>query len=66
MKTRGRIWAALFLALVIGFAWYQSIARTPDGQPPLVTVDAASLEALRADFNRDANRVRMIVLLAPT
>jgi hypothetical protein len=32
----------------------------------VVTLDAASLQALRADFNRDLDAVRLIVLLSPT
>jgi hypothetical protein len=31
-----------------------------------VTIDAAALESLQADFNRYANETRVIVLLAPT
>ena len=40
--------------------------RVPEGQPPLATLSASSLESLRADFNRDADRTRIILLLSPT
>jgi hypothetical protein len=39
---------------------------TPAGQPSLVHLDPASLESLRAEFNRAADCVRVVVLLSPT
>lgn len=59
--------AALAVGLAaVAFVWYQGQAVVPDGQPPLVTIDAAALAALRADFNRDHEAARIIVLLSPT
>lgn len=59
--------AALLIVLAAAIAWYQfSPGVAPAGQPPLATLDATSLQALRADFNRDANLTRVIVLLSPT
>jgi hypothetical protein len=40
--------------------------NTPGPQPPLGFLDARSVGTLRADFNRAANDVRIIVLLSPT
>ena len=40
--------------------------EAPHGQPPLVTMDAAALETLKADFNRAASGTRAIILLSPT
>ena len=40
--------------------------NTPAPQPPLGFLNAASLETLRADFNRAADAVRIVVLLSPT
>ena len=40
--------------------------NAPATQPPLGFLDAGSLETLRADFNRAANEVRIVVLLSPT
>ena len=65
-NSRRLIWVAAFLAGLAAFAWYQAMPAVPDGQPPLVTVDAASMDAFRDAFNRESDRVRMIVLLAPT
>ena len=55
------------VVLVAGLVWWRYGTRSvPDGQPPLVTLDSASLATLREDFNRRADHVRIIVLLAPT
>ena len=59
--------AGLVVLIAAAVAWYRlAPGEAPGGQPPLVTVDAAALESLRADFNGDANETRVIVLLAPT
>jgi hypothetical protein len=58
---------ALVVVLVLTVAWLLlRPGEAPAGQPPLVTLDPTSLEALRADFNRDSNLTRIIVLLSPT
>lgn len=53
------------VAMGIGWSRYASRAVEP-GQPPLVTLDGASLSAVRADFNESAGMPRAIVLLSPT
>jgi hypothetical protein len=51
----------------LGIAWFLlRPGEAPAGQPPLVTLDSASLGTLRAYFNRDVNQTRVIVLLSPT
>jgi hypothetical protein len=54
------------LVIVAVGAWYLGRPRVPDGQPPLVTLDTASVAALRDAFNRDADHVRIIILQSPT
>jgi hypothetical protein len=69
MNNRRRTLGVLAIAviLVLGIAWFLvGPGEAPAGQSPLVTLEAASLEALRADFNRDSDHARMIVLLSPT
>jgi hypothetical protein len=66
VSTRRLALALAIIGLVTAFTWYQSIRRVPDGQPPLVTLDASSLAGLQAEFNQAADRTRLIVLLAPT
>lgn len=58
---------ALVIVLALAVAWVLlRPGETPAGQPPIVTLDSTSLEALRADFNGDSNQARIIVLLSPT
>jgi len=66
MKNRRLLWGLLFIALLALFLWYQSIPAVPEGQPALVTIDTSSVAELRTEFNRNVDRVRMIVLLSPT
>lgn len=63
----GRIAIAAVGLLLAGTAYrYLGTHQVPDGQPALVTLDAASLDSLRQDFNRASNETRIIVLLSPT
>ena len=67
MTKRIGLWLTPLAAVVLAFAWYLFSARsTPAGQPPLATIAGDSLAILRADFNRNADKVRVIVLLSPT
>jgi hypothetical protein len=57
----------LVVLIAAALAWYRfAPGEAPPGQPPLATVDAAALEGLRAEFNRNANETKLIVLLSPT
>jgi len=67
MNRRFTIFAGVFALVAGAMAWYLFGPRhVPPGQPPLGVLSASSLEALRADFNRDAGRTRVILLLSPT
>ena len=64
-RTLGILAMAILVALAV--AWVVlGPGEAPAGQPPLVTVDLSSLEAFRAEFNRDSSQARVIVLLSPT
>lgn len=65
-RKRLVIVAAIAVVLASLAAWRFAPSDVPTGQPPLATLDAASLEGLRADFNRHADHVRVVVLLSPT
>ena len=59
--------AGLVVLIAAAVAWYRfAPGEAPVGQQPLVTIDAAALDGLRADFNRHSNKTRVIVLLSPT
>ena len=67
MIRRALVFVALALAVVAAIAFGRfAPAPTPDGQPPLATIDAAVLEQFRSDFNAAADGVRIVVLLSPT
>ena len=67
MKLRTLVIVALLAALLGAFGWYlRAERRVPAGQPPLATLDVASLETLRGEFNAHADKARIVVLLSPT
>jgi hypothetical protein len=67
MRRRVAIPVGVLAVLAAAMLWYLfGERRVPDGQPPLATLSASTLETLRADFNRDAERTRIILLLSPT
>lgn len=66
MKVRA-LSIALLAALLGAVGWYLWAERhTPAGQPPLATLDMASLDTLRGEFNGHADKVRIVILLSPT
>lgn len=67
MNRRRALALTLLVALIGAFGWWRFGSRiVPAGQPPLVTLDSASMVAFREDFNRAVGDVRIIVLLSPT
>lgn len=64
--ARKRAIAAALLAVLGLGAWYVAQPRVPQGQPPLATLDAASMGALRDAFNSDVQHVRIFILQSPT
>lgn len=64
--AKRRAIAAVMLVTVGLGAWYLGRPHVPEGQPPLVTLDTASVAALRDAFNRDADHVRIFILQSPT
>jgi hypothetical protein len=66
--NRKRLFLAALIVVLVGAAavWRFVPGEVPPGQPPLATLDAASLDTLRADFNRHAHQVRVVILLSPT
>jgi hypothetical protein len=56
--------AVVVLALIARY--YLAGHRVPAGQPPLAELSSDSLDSLKADFNRSADGVRVVLLLSPT
>ena len=53
------------VAATIGYL-YLADRTTPEGQPPLVEMTLDAFDQLKADFNQDQGRARIIALLSPT
>jgi hypothetical protein len=64
-RALGILGAAILVALTVAYV-FLGPGEAPAGQPPILTIDLTSLEVLRADFNRESNQARVIVLLSPT
>jgi hypothetical protein len=65
--NRRRLLLLVIAAIVVVFAWTRfATHHAPDGQPPLVYLDPASLVTLKTDFNSAAGETRIVVLLSPT
>jgi hypothetical protein len=64
MRPRYLAPIAIVVLLLLARMWMATGGTTPAGQPPLS--DVTTLDALRAEFNRDAAKMRVILSLAPT
>jgi hypothetical protein len=60
------MFAITAIVLIVAARVYFSGHQVPAGQPPLADLNSASLDSLKSDFNRDPDRVRVILLLSPT
>jgi hypothetical protein len=61
------VWAGGLLTLLGASLWYLFTPGTvPEGQAPLVSLRAGGLGPFQADFNRAADRVRVVAVLSPT
>lgn len=59
--------AVVALVVLAVIARYQLAGhQVPAGQAPLAELTGKSLDTLKADFNRSADGLRIILLLSPT
>lgn len=66
-RRRKSIGFAIVAIVLVAVAYrYFGTHNVPAGQAALVTLDAGSLDTLRADFNRSAGETRIVILLSPT
>lgn len=66
-KSRKRLLAVAVAIVLLGAAGYYLIGhRAPEGQAPLIEMNAQSLDQMKDEFNRAADRTRVILLLSPT
>lgn len=64
MRTRYLAPVAIVVLLLLARMWMATAGTTPAGQPPLA--DVRTLDGLRAEFNGDAAKMRVILSLAAT
>lgn len=58
---------ALSLLLVGVGGWFVlTDQRVPSGQASLTSLDNASVDVVKDQFNRSADRIRIVLLLSPT
>jgi hypothetical protein len=57
------VFMVLIAALLLGL-YIENRPRTAPGQEPLT--DIQNIETLRTQFNRDAGKTRLIILVSPT
>ena len=60
------LFALAAIVLLVAARVYLSGHQVPAGQPPVGDLDSGSLATLKSDFNRNSDRVRVILLLSPT
>ena len=66
LKRSSVVVLIVIIAVAVLGQWQFGTHHAPGGQPPLVHLDARSVETLRADFNAAQESLRLIVLLSPT
>jgi hypothetical protein len=62
VRKRLFVLGAVLLPVLLARVWMATAGSTPAGQPPLVVLD--DVEALKAEFNREAEKTRVIILLS--
>jgi hypothetical protein len=58
--------AVTAIVLALAVRYYFTGHQVPAGQPPQVNLTRESLTAVKGDFNRTPDHVRIILLLSPT
>ena len=64
LSKRSMIAISVLLAAVFVGVYIQTRPRIAPGQKPLT--DIQNIETLRAQFNKDAGKTRLIILVSPT
>jgi len=69
MPMRKVKYALRLVGIVAAFLiiWYLWLSKgTPAGQPPLTLLTPDNFQSFRQEFNSNADRARLILLLSPT
>jgi hypothetical protein len=65
-KTFRVLAAALVIAGLFGAYYVYAPRHTPEGQPPLATIQPVNFADFQKLFNEAGDQTRMLVLLSPT
>ena len=63
-KKRATLGAVVLLAAILMVVYFENQPRIAPEQEPLT--DIQNIETLRAQFNRDVGKTRLIILVSPT
>jgi hypothetical protein len=66
MKARFILGVILAATLVGGVVYFYGGSQVPPGQPPLQSLTAENISAVKEAFNAASGEVRVLVLLSPT
>jgi hypothetical protein len=64
LSKRSIIVIIIFVATLLLAVYFETRPRLAPGQEPLT--DIQNIETLRAQFNKDAGKARLIILVSPT
>ncbi len=64
LSTRGVFVVIILVATVLLGVYIETRPRLASGQKPIT--DIQNIETLRAQFNKDAGKTRLIILVSPT
>ncbi|HEX9388598.1 MAG TPA: hypothetical protein VF918_19900 [Anaerolineales bacterium] len=64
LSKRNILILTVFLAAILLAIYFEIQPRIAPGQAPLT--DISNIETLRTQFNRDAGKTRLIILVSPT
>ncbi len=64
LSKRNILVLTVFLAAILLAIYFETRPRIAPGQAPLA--DISNIETLRTQFNRDAGKTRLIILVSPT
>jgi len=66
MKFR-RVALIVVIVAFIALAWYAwGPSHTPQGQPPLASLNNDNFSSFKDSFNEASDRIRIVLLLSPT
>jgi hypothetical protein len=60
------IFGAMAVLAIAGIVYLYGGSQAPAGQPPLLSLTAQNLAAVKNEFNAANNDVRVLLLLSPT